>query len=164
MAEETIVEYPTLTEQDAFELRRIFSSFDNDNDGFVDAKDVSALFKYLEHNFQSFVIKEDELKVLLDRNHINESQPISFTQFLTLIAYKVTEFDNLEELQEAFLIFDPTGSGFITTKDLLRVMQSLDENITEADAQEMMRQADRSLSGKLSFAEFIDMIRYAQST
>jgi hypothetical protein len=53
------------------ELRGIFSSFDNDNDGLVNAKDISALFKCLEQNFQSFVIKEDELKVLLGRNHIN---------------------------------------------------------------------------------------------
>jgi Ca2+-binding EF-hand superfamily protein len=39
---------------------------------------------------------------------------ISFTQFLTLIAYKMNVNDTVEELQEAFRIFDRTNIGFIT--------------------------------------------------
>jgi hypothetical protein len=43
--------------------------------------------------------------------------------------------------------------------DLWRVMQNLGENLTKNDVEEMMREADRDLDGRISFAEFIEMIR-----
>ncbi|CAF0812645.1 unnamed protein product [Rotaria sp. Silwood1] len=143
------------------EIRQAFSSVDDDNDGLIRTKDLPTIFKQFGENLQSFIIEEDELKHLLDQNNINDSDQITVTQFLTLIACKVNVDDNIEELQEAFNIFDPTNTGFITMKDLLRVMQSIGENISEADAQEMIRHADRDLSGKINFAEFIEMIRYS---
>jgi Ca2+-binding EF-hand superfamily protein len=39
---------------------------------------------------------------------------ITFTQFLTIIAYKINTNDTEEELEEAFRMFDRTDSGFIT--------------------------------------------------
>jgi Ca2+-binding EF-hand superfamily protein len=39
-------------------------------------------------------------------------------------------------------------------------MQSFGENLTENEVSEMMREADRDLDGKISFAEFVEMIRY----
>jgi Ca2+-binding EF-hand superfamily protein len=39
---------------------------------------------------------------------------ITFTQFLTIIAYKININDTEEELEEAFRMFDRTDSGFIT--------------------------------------------------
>ncbi|CAF4430428.1 unnamed protein product [Rotaria sp. Silwood2] len=151
----------TLNEQELYAIRRAFSTVDDDNDGLVRTKDLPAIFKQFEENVQSFIIEEDELKHLLDQNNIGDSDQITFTQFITLIACKVNVDDNVEELQEAFNIFDPTNTGFITVKDLLRVMQSIGENISEAEAEEMMRYADRDLSGKISFAEFIEIIRHS---
>ncbi|CAF1110009.1 unnamed protein product [Rotaria sordida] len=151
----------TLSEQDLYELRRAFSSVDDNNDGLVRIKDLPAIFKQFEGNLQSFIIEEDELKHLLDQNNIGDSDQITFTQFLTLIACKANVDDNIEELQEAFNIFDSANTGFITVKDLLRVMQNIGENISEIEAQEMIHHANRDLSGKISFAEFIEMIRYS---
>jgi Ca2+-binding EF-hand superfamily protein len=40
------------------------------------------------------------------------------------------------------------------------MMHTLGENPTENEVNEMMREADRDLDGKISFSEFIEMIRY----
>jgi Ca2+-binding EF-hand superfamily protein len=39
-------------------------------------------------------------------------------------------------------------------------MQRLGENISKTDVQEMMREADRDLDGKISITEFVEMIRH----
>ena len=39
-------------------------------------------------------------------------------------------------------------------------MQNLGENLSKNEIEEMMREADRDLSGRISFAEFIEMIQY----
>lgn len=49
-----------------------------------------------------------------------------------------------------------------SAKDLVRVMRSIGENITDDEAQEMMRVADNNFNGKLSFVEFVEMIRYGE--
>lgn len=50
--------------------------------------------------------------------------------------------------------------SFCSFDDLWRGMQSLGENLTKHEVEEMMREADRDLDGKITFAEFIEMIRY----
>lgn len=44
--------------------------------------------------------------------------------------------------------------------DLWRVMQTLGENLTKKDIEEMMREADQDGDGKINFAEFVEMIRF----
>lgn len=96
-----------------------------------------------------------------------------------MIAYKINTNETEEELQEAFRIFDRTNSGFITygeilifflTKhnlrlrrfdDIWHVMNRLGENLTKSEVREMMREADRDLSGRITLAEFAEMIRYS---
>ncbi len=40
-------------------------------------------------------------------------------------------------------------------------MQRLGENLTKVEVKEMLREADRDLDGKISFGEFVEMIRYS---
>jgi Ca2+-binding EF-hand superfamily protein len=40
-------------------------------------------------------------------------------------------------------------------------MDRLGENLTKVEVKEMFREADRDLDGKISFAEFVEMVRYS---
>lgn len=40
-------------------------------------------------------------------------------------------------------------------------MSKIGEIISQAEAEEMMRHGDRDLDGKISFSEFIDLLRYS---
>lgn len=52
------------------ELRRIFSSADNDNDGLVEAKDLPDVFSNMPEGLESYTIEEEELKNLLEQADI----------------------------------------------------------------------------------------------
>ncbi|CAF1197733.1 unnamed protein product [Adineta steineri] len=150
----------TLSEQQLLDLRQAFSSVDYDNDGLVYTIDIRKIFTYFDESLKTFIIEEDELKNLIDGIVLDNHDQITFTQFLTLLSYKFNVNDTIEELQEAFRMFDRTDSGFITIDDLWHGMQNLGENLTKHEIEEMMQEADRDQDGKINFAEFTEIIRY----
>ncbi|CAF1121015.1 unnamed protein product [Adineta steineri] len=144
----------TLSEQQLLDLRQAFSSVDYDNDGLVYTKDIRKIFTYFDESLKTFIIEEDELKNLIDGIVLDNHDQITFTQFLTLLSYKFNVNDTIEELQEAFHPF------FHSIDDLWHGMQSLGENLTKHEIEEMMQEADRDQDGKINFAEFTEIIRY----
>lgn len=50
-----------------------------------------------------------------------------------------------------FQVFDKNGDGMISVDDLVVVMQSLGQKLSEADAQEMIREGDVDRDGLISF-------------
>ena len=48
----------------------------------------------------------------------------------------------LEELREAFNVFDVDGDGTITPKELSTIMQALEEDLTEEDIEFMISEID----------------------
>ncbi len=48
-------------------------------------------------------------------------------------------------------VFDKDENGYITGKELKRVMLGLGENLSEQDVDEMVRQADTDGDGRISF-------------
>lgn len=62
--------------------------------------------------------------------------------------------EQLDELREAFSIYDINKDGAITTRELGTVMRSLGHNPTEAELLEMIKEVDQNNSGTISFNEF----------
>ena len=59
--------------------------------------------------------------------------------------------DMLEELREAFRVFDKDGNGFISLDELKSVMRSLGENLTEEEFDVMIREADIDGDGQVNY-------------
>lgn len=74
-----------------------------------------------------------------------------------LRAMKFTD-EQIEEVKEAFAIFDKNGDGTITTKDLITVMRSLGKNPTEDEIDDMIREVDTDGNGVIDFIEFLEMM------
>lgn len=66
---------------------------------------------------------------------------------------KLTE-EQLDELKEAFAIYDITKDGTITTRELGTVLRQLGHNPTEAELIEMIKDVDKNNSGSIQFNEF----------
>ncbi|XP_008797387.1 calmodulin-like protein 7 [Phoenix dactylifera] len=69
----------------------------------------------------------------------------------------------LEELEEAFAVFDEDGDGFISDKELRSVMQKLgfEEGKELEDCKKMLRAYDEDGDGKINFKEFKKMLEFA---
>lgn len=83
-------------------------------------------------------------------------QPLFFSKF-----HKMSENlsqEQLEELKEAFSMYDLDGDGVITTRELGSVMRTVGLNPTEAEILNFIKEADTDNSGSINFEEFSVMM------
>lgn len=65
--------------------------------------------------------------------------------------------ENVEDLKEAFALFDKKGVGEISTSKLIKVLRALGENPTEETLDDMINECDTDGDGSIDFIEFVHM-------
>ncbi|XP_041449033.1 calmodulin-A-like [Drosophila obscura] len=68
--------------------------------------------------------------------------------------------DQIEEIREAFQVFDRENKGCITCKELGTVMRSLGQNPTEAELYDLIDEIDLDGDGTIDFSEFLHMMSH----
>lgn len=71
---------------------------------------------------------------------------------------RVSSKDTRDDLRKVFNLFDDEKSGFISLKNLKRVIHDLGENIDEHELQEMIHKADEDNDGLVSEQEFYNIM------
>ena len=66
--------------------------------------------------------------------------------------------DEIEEIKEAFDLFDTDGSGTIDPKELRAATQSLGFEAKNQTIFQMISDLDKNKSGSIDFEEFLDMM------
>lgn len=152
-----------LTEEQRQEIKEAFDLFDTDGSGTIDAKEIKVAMRAL-----GFEPRKDEVRRLLlsigdERGGGGdggaEMLTIGFAEFMELMARKMMERDSREEMLKAFHLFDDDKTGKISFKNLKRVAQELGENMTDAELQEMIDEADRDGDGEVSEEEFLRVMK-----
>jgi calmodulin len=94
---------------------------------------------------------ETELRDMINEVDADGNGTIDFPEFLTMMARKMKDTDINEELMQAFKVFDKDGSGTISAAELKAVMANLGERLSDAEVDEMMREADTDGNGSISY-------------
>jgi len=80
-----------------------------------------------------------------------------------VVEKEIKEYDipseEIEEYRAAFQMFDEDGSGTISTKEFIKVLKNLGQNVTKEEAENLMKELDVDGSGEISFDEFISYMR-----
>jgi calmodulin len=66
-----------------------------------------------------------------------------------MMSQTVKAVDFAHETRAAFDVFDKDGSGTISADELRQVMKSLGENLTDAEIDEMIKEADKDRNGTI---------------
>merc|ERR1719316_2099684 len=99
------------------------------------------------------------LEAMIAEGDEDGSGEIEFPEFLKLMASKLQDTDSVEEMREAFLVFDRDKSGSVTASELKHVMNNLGEQVTNEEVEEMIKEADADGDGELSFDDFLQFIQ-----
>lgn len=101
---------------------------------------------------------EAELQDMVSEVDADGNGTIDFPEFLTMMARKMKDTDSEEEIKEAFKVFDKDGNGFISAAELRHVMTNLGEKLSDAEVDEMIREADVDGDGQINYDEFVKMM------
>ena len=87
---------------------------------------------------------------------------INFNRFKQIMANKMKDDDNEDELREAFRAFDRDGQGLISAVELKHVMTSLGEKLKDEEVDELFSEAGIESDGEINYEEFITMMMSQQ--
>ncbi|XP_039032560.1 calmodulin-2/4-like [Hibiscus syriacus] len=96
---------------------------------------------------------KEEVQGMISEVDVQGKGTIDFDDFLNIMARKMKE-NVIDELQEAFKVFDRDQDGFISANELRQVMMNLGERLTMEEAEQMIREADLDGDGLVSYEEF----------
>ncbi|PRD23599.1 UNVERIFIED_CONTAM: Eip63F-1 [Trichonephila clavipes] len=68
------------------------------------------------------------------------------------------EDDLMEDLLAAFRVFDKDGNGYITKDELKMAMDLIDESVTEAQLDDMLKATDIDHDGRINYEEFVKIL------
>lgn len=71
---------------------------------------------------------------------------------------KALDEEDLEEIKEAFRLFDSDGSGTIDVRELKAAMRALGFQVKKAEIRQMIADIDKDESGTIDMDEFIEMM------
>uniref|UniRef100_A0A7N0SY95 EF-hand domain-containing protein n=1 Tax=Kalanchoe fedtschenkoi TaxID=63787 RepID=A0A7N0SY95_KALFE len=146
-----------LTHDQISDFYEAFCLIDKDSDGYITLEELARVIESMDERSK----KDDAQTIiseLIEKNGAeNGNQPIGFPQFLNIMAKKTKEIA-VDELQEAFKVFDRDQDGYISAFELRNVMINLGERLSLEEAEQMIREADQDGDGLVSYEEFALMM------
>lgn len=142
-----------LTEAQIDDLELAFDIYDLDDDGIIASRELGTVLRQLGRN-----PTEAEIQEMIREVDTKNSGTISFEDFAMLMSTRMNNVDKVEDVLDAFRVFDINGNGFLSTHELRHVMTNLGEKLSEDEANEMIRAADADGDGLINYNDFINLM------
>ena len=108
--------------------------FDADGDKTISVKELSTIMRSLGQN-----PTEEEVKQMFAEADKDNSGDIEFPEFCELMAKRINDQNQSEELMEVFTLFDKDGDKKISAEDLKKVFIELGhDKISEEDCRQLV--------------------------
>ena len=114
---------------------------------------------------------DDDIEEMLLNVDRDKDGQISYEEFMKIICMQIKAsgisclflwwIEDVDEMAEAFAVFDVDKDGFITKSELRQVMNRLGENLTDEQLDAMIREADQDGDGKINEEEFKAMMSFS---
>ena len=136
--------------------------------GTIDTKELKTLLNYLGQ-----FPDQDALGRVMEALDADGDNALNFEEFSGVLRSLIAPQEVHKEIKEAFKIFDKVcvarclisvtepwfhhqdGSGHLTPAEMMKVLNSMGEDLTEEDAEQLVREGDWDGDGKLNYEEVI---------
>ena len=135
------------------EYKDAFEMFDKDKDGAITARELGNMMRSIGQN-----PTDEEVNAMIKEVDLNSDGKIELDEFITLMARNSPDTQTEDEVINAFRVFDKEGNGLIATAELKHIMMTIGDKMTEAEADEMIHEADIDDDGVINYEEFVRMM------
>lgn len=141
------------------ENKEIFLEFDRDGDGFITSDDLKAALLSMGKK-----MTDAEVRQLLNEADLDGDGKVSFKEFLRMnTSAKMRKIHEDSELMEAFDYYDANKDGRVSVSELQSALGRLGMPVSEEEARKMIQTADRDGDEQVSFEEFAELMKNANS-
>ncbi|PKU76413.1 probable calcium-binding protein CML10 [Dendrobium catenatum] len=141
--------YVDTTAEQMDELERVFRKFDSNGDGKISSSELRVIFESLGQP-----LAEEELLRMMGEADADGDGFVSLKEFIDLNTKMVDPSTALEDLRQAFSVFDRDRNGVISAEELALVMRDLGEVVSLAQCRKMIDGVDQDGDGLVNFEEF----------
>lgn len=141
------------TEEQLSEYKEAFSLYDKKGNGTVENAAVGDLLRAVGQNPTNAQVAELVQSL---------QKPLTFDAFVDLASKgNFKPQGTVEEFVQGFQVFDKDGNGFISSGELRYVLTSLGEKLSEAEVDELLKNAEVDKNGFVNYESFVKMIMSA---
>ncbi|CDP17785.1 unnamed protein product [Coffea canephora] len=143
------------------QLKQVFKIIDKNGDGKISPLELSDVLLSLGHEKS---LATTEAEGMVREMDCDGDGFVDLDEFMNVMGAHESErvasfLDGEDDLAEAFQIFDADKNGFISAKELQRVLISLGcQNCSLRECRRMIKGVDRDGDGSVNFQEFKSMM------
>ena len=143
----------------AEELEGVFKRFDANGDGKISCEELGAIMNSFGYN-----APPEELRRMLKAVDSDGDGFIDLQEFVELNTQGINKGGTLQDLKDAFRLFDLDKSGSISALELHKVLKGMGDSSTVEDCHNMIKSVDRDGDGLVNFQEFKMMMMTTKSS
>jgi calmodulin len=138
------------------EMWESFMLFDKDKNGQICQTELESVLQSLGQN-----PTKQEVQAMIKDADFSGDDMISFEEFVVMILEKKaikTPEQVVDELNEAFKVFDKDGNGYINAEELRTMMATFGQNMSEEEIDAMIEAADTNNDQQIQIEEFVKLM------
>ena len=137
-------------------INEVFDNFDKDKGGYIDSRELASVLRALGRGKDQKEI--DEFREKVDKNKNGRIERQEFMDAMNEM-YSVPQ-TTVEEVVEAFKIFDKDNSGKISLDEMKTILLKFTDDFNEEEVEEIFHLIDTDNSGEISYAEFAEVWKF----
>ena len=137
-------------------MKEVLDLYDPDNEGYVKSRDIAKILRAMGRT-----LEDDDEQNFLQAADPDNSGKISKDNFLaTVEAMFSLAKEEVNELLEAFKVFDLKNTGKISVKNFKKVLTDIGQEFSEEEVDDILKYIDIDRDGNINIKDFIQVWKF----
>ena len=137
-------------------MKEVLDLYDPDNEGFVKSRDIAKILRAMGRT-----LEDDDEQNFLQAADPDSTGRISKDNFLeTVEAMFSLAKEDVNELLDAFKVFDLKNTGKIYVKNFKKVLTDIGQEFSEEEVEDILRYIDIDRDGNINIKDFIQVWKF----